>query len=145
MISVLYVDDWSSLLSIICRFLERKGDVEVETVLSTKDALRIFDYIPFDVIVTDYNSKESHGISLLQKTRQKGNMTPFVFFTLEQDSCLEKEAKRYGRVAFLPKICNSGSGFEELEKAIRTVVQRPYSENIKQSIGLVSPSEGRSY
>jgi len=104
--------------------------MEVETALSTKDALRILDYISFDVIVTDYNIKESSGIGLLQQCRQKGRMTPFIFFTLEQDICMEEDAKRYGRVAFVPKIRGTCSGFDDLERTIRTLVPASYPGTI---------------
>ena len=87
MISVLYVDDWSPLLHIISRFLMEKGDIIVETSLSPEEACRKMDFFSFDVIITDYNSKDSAGIGLLQQTRQKGKMTPFVFFTLRAKPC----------------------------------------------------------
>jgi DNA-binding NtrC family response regulator len=130
MISVLYVDDCSSLLYCICRFLESKGDMEVETALSTKDASRILDYISFDVIVTDYNTEESSGIGLLQQARQKGIMTPFIFFTLEKNGVMELEAAQYGRVAFVPKILKFGSSCDGLEKAIRTIFQKSHAGNL---------------
>jgi CheY-like chemotaxis protein len=60
MISVLYVDDWWPLLEIVCRFLEKNGDIRVETSYSIEDALRRkLNYFSFDVIITDYNSKDS--------------------------------------------------------------------------------------
>ncbi len=132
MISVLYVDDCLSLLDIVCRFLEEKGDVVVETSFTTEKASRIMDHISFDVIITDYNSKESSGIDLLQKTRNKGRMTPFIFFTLERDHGMEEDAARYGQVVFVPKLPYSGSGCDELEKTIRTIVPVPYLENTRE-------------
>jgi DNA-binding NtrC family response regulator len=142
MISVLYVDDWSPLLDILCQFLERKRDIVVETSLSIEEALRKLDYISFDVIVTDYNSKESSGIDLLRQTRRKGMMTPFVFFTLEQNCGMEQGATRYGSVAFVPKLPNTGSNFDKLETTIRTMVPASYSAAINQQKDLFSPTHG---
>jgi len=142
MIFVLYVDDCLPLLYSVCQFLKKTGDMVVKTSPSMEDAIHILDHISFDVIITDYNSKESAGIGLLQQTRQKGEMTPFVFFTLEQDRCMEEEAELYGRVTFVPKIPDSGSSFGELEKTIRTLVPAPHSGNIIQKKDPICPMSG---
>ena len=139
MISVLYVDDWLPLLDTIGRILEKKGDIVVETSYSIEEALRKLDYLTFDVIITDYNSKESTEINLLRQTRQKGVMTPFIFFTLEQNRVMEQEAIRYGRVAFVPKLLNFGSNFDELGTKIRTIVPAPHSEEIIPQKDLFTP------
>ena len=139
MIFVLYVDDCSPLLSSICRFLERTGDMMVETALTHKEAERILDYITFDVIVTDYNSKESAGTGFLRQMRQKGIMTPFVFFTLEQNRSMEDDAAHYGRVAFVPKILTFNSSFENLEKTIRTITPAALLEDKNFQRDFVSP------
>ena len=67
MITVLSVDNWLPLPDIICRFLERKEDILVEASLSVKEALQKMDHQSFDVIVTDYNFKESADIDLLRE------------------------------------------------------------------------------
>ena len=56
---------------ILCRFLDRKEDMGVEASLSIEEAWQKMDHLFFDVIVTDYNLKESPGIDLLRQTRQK--------------------------------------------------------------------------
>jgi len=43
----------------------------VEASLSIEEAWQKMDHLFFDVIVTDYNLKESPGIDLLRQTRQK--------------------------------------------------------------------------
>ena len=121
MISVLYVDDWLPLLDTIGRVLEKKGDMAVETSYSIEDALRKLDYLSFDVIITDYNSMELAGIRPLANP-EKGIMTPVIFFTLEKNRGMEQEATRYGRVAFVPKLIDDGSNFDELERTIRSIV-----------------------
>ncbi|MGD0080392.1 MAG: response regulator [Methanoregula sp.] len=128
MIAVLYVDNGQLLQDTLGHFLERHKDMVVESSLLIEEALRKMDYISFDVIVTDYNLKESSGIDLLRQTRQKGIMTPFVFFILKQNRGMEAEATRYGRVAFVPKLPYSGSSFDELEKTIRTIVPASHVE-----------------
>jgi DNA-binding NtrC family response regulator len=131
MIFIHYVDDWLPLLDTIGRILEKKGDIVVETSYSIEDALRKLDYLSFNVIVTDYNSKESAGIELLRKTRQKGIIAPFIFFTLEQNRGLEQEATKYGRVAFVPKLLDCGANFDELERIIRSIVSVSRPEKMR--------------
>jgi len=138
MISVLYIDEWSPFLYILCRFLEAKGDMEVETVFSPVDALRIMDYISVDVIVTDYNARDLSGIDLLQKTRQKGIETPFIFFTSEQKSVIEQEVIPFGRVAFVSKLANSWLTLDELEKTVRTINPASHPDMVTPQKGLFS-------
>ena len=144
MISILYVDDWLPLLDTIGRILEKKEDIVVETSYSIEAALRKLDYLSFDVIITDYNSKESRGIDLLRQTRQKGFITPFIFFTLEQNPGIEQEAARYGRVAFVPKLLNFSSNFDELERTIRSIVMVSHPGKMHQHKDPLSPERGRS-
>jgi DNA-binding NtrC family response regulator len=144
MISALYVDDWLPLLDTIGRILEKKGDIVVETSYSIEDALRKLDYLSFDVLITDYNSTESAGIDLLRQTRQKGIIAPFIFFTLEQNVGIEREATRYGGVAFVPKLLDSGSNFSELERTIRSIVMVSHPGEIHPHKDPLSPSRGRS-
>jgi CheY-like chemotaxis protein len=122
MISILYIDDWRPLLNITRRFLERKGDMVVETSPSINDALQKLDNSSFDVIVTDYNSKESGGIDVLRQIRSKGIKIPVVFFISEQNRGLDNEATWYSQVAFVLKLHNFDPGFHELEKTIRTII-----------------------
>jgi len=140
MISVLYVGNWLPLLDNTCRFLERKGDVTVESSRSTGEALQKMGHLSFDVVINDCDLEESAGIDLLRQIRQKGVSTPFIFFT--DGSCYggEREAAQYGQVSFVPKLCHSGPGFGELENQIRSLVpvSHPGSTNLqKDSICLV--------
>jgi hypothetical protein len=71
-------------------------------------------------------------------------MTPFIFFTLEQNRGMEQEATRYGRVVFVPKLLNSGSSFDKLETTIRTIVPVSQPEKIHRHKDPLSPARGRS-
>ena len=55
-------------------------------------------------------------------------MTPVIFFTLEKNRGMEQEATRYGRVAFVPKLIDDGSNFDELERTIRSIVPVSHRE-----------------
>jgi len=142
MISILYVDDWLPLLDITRRFLEKTGDMVVDTSYSSEEALKKMDCIFFDVIVTDYNLKESVSFDLLRLTRLKGIATPFVFFTSVKNLGMEEDVIPYGPVAFVPKILTSCSSFEMLEQTIRTIVPASHSGNLPQQTDPIRPMQG---
>lgn len=119
-ISVLYVDETPSILSTVCRYLERSGEMMVDTSLSIGDAINKMRYISYDVIVTDYNFEDGSGNTLLRYSRERGNRIPFVYFVLFRETDLEREAEQYGVVSFIGKSpLNSGSPFADLEMAIK--------------------------
>ena len=142
MISVLYVDDYLPLLDIASRFLEKTGDMVVDTSYSSEEALKKMDCFSFDVVVTDYNLEESVSFDLLRLTRLKGISTPFVFFTTVKNLGIEEEAMQYGPVAFVPKIGTSCSSFEVLEQTIRTIVPPSHSGDIPQQTDPISLTHG---
>ena len=142
MISILYVDDWLPLLDITCRFLERTGDMVVDTSHSLDEALKKMDCIFFDVIVTDYNLKESLSYDLLRLTRLKGITTPFVFFTSVKNFGIEEEVMQYSPVAFVPKIPTSSSSFDLLEKTIRSIIPASPAGCIPQQKDPINPMYG---
>jgi len=132
MISILYIDDWPPLLNLVRRFLEKNGDMLVETSYSTEEGLEKIDSILFDVIVTDYNLKESVGFDFLREARLRGFRTPFIFFTSWKNNGIEEEVSKYGPVVFVPKILTSSSSFNLLENTIRTIVPTSHSRNMHQ-------------
>ncbi len=129
MIFVLYVDEESPLEDTARSFLERGGDILIETSYSVEEAMRKMEYISFDAIVTNYISRESAGIALLRNIRQKGNMVPFVFFRIGQNLIPEDDLIRYGRVALVPKIPDSYFNLDGLETTIRSIISAAHSES----------------
>jgi CheY-like chemotaxis protein len=67
--SVLVVDDEPLMLDSTRTFLERFGNMEVQTATSAKDALGILTNATFDAIVVDYSLPEISGIELLKILR----------------------------------------------------------------------------
>lgn len=124
-ISVLYVDENSSLLDIVCRYLEMDGEIMVDTSLSWETAIERMRYIKYDVIVTDYNINNGDGNELLKSVRNLGIMIPVVFFVLFRSDELEKEALQYGNVLFTEKLAMSlGSPFPNLYNTIKKAVSQ---------------------
>ena len=81
MIKILYVDDEPGLLEVGKLFLEMSNEVQVETALSAKEALRMLEDSDFEVVISDYLMPGINGISFLKTLRAEGNDIPFILFT----------------------------------------------------------------
>jgi DNA-binding NtrC family response regulator len=117
-ISVLYVDESPALANLICMYLDRNGEMMVDTSQSVEDAMNKLRYIAYDVVVTDYNNKERDGNQLLRNVRAKGEVIPFVYFVVSRMNEFEIEAKQLGQVSFIEKMGPSGANFGQLRQAI---------------------------
>jgi len=84
MIRTLVVDDEPALLEISKIFLERSGEITVDTANSAYAALNSMGTVSYDVIVSDYEMPGMDGILLLKKIREGGGKTPFILFTRER-------------------------------------------------------------
>jgi len=121
-ISVLHVDENPALANLICMYLERNGEMTVDTSLSVEEAMNKLRYISYDVIVTDYNSKEKEENEFLRNVRAKGERIPFVYFVVSRVTKYEDEAQQLGQVSFIEKMGNSCANFSKLRQAILQAV-----------------------
>ena len=123
-LSVLYVDECPMLLDVVCRYLEKDGEMMVDLSLSVEDAIRKMKYITYDVVVTDYNFEDGSGNSLLAFLRNHGNQVPFVYFVLARSPEIEEEAKKLGRVSFVEKTHKGpSSAIEDLYREIHAAMK----------------------
>jgi len=67
---LLLIDDESSLLDLLRRYLERVG-YEVETCADPRDAISRFDSDHFAMVVTDFTLPGMNGEELIRQLRQK--------------------------------------------------------------------------
>lgn len=90
MIAVLFVDDNTELMALARSVLEKSGEVRLESVRSTKQALeklknRVFDVIVCYEQVPDVNGIEfvpdMNGIEFLKYLKSQGNTTPFILLS----------------------------------------------------------------
>jgi len=126
MLSVLVIDDENLVLDATRLFLERFGNMNVQTALSSKDALGILDTNTFDAIVVDYYLPEINGIQLLKILRSKGDTTPVIIFTGVGRENAAIEALNNGADFFLKKGENPSSEFRELAHMINRAVERRF-------------------
>ena len=122
-LSVLYVDESPALANLICMYLDRNGEMMVDTSQSVEEAINKVRYISYDVIVTDYNTREKRGNELLRNVRAGGGKIPFVYFVTFRVTGYEDEAQQLGQVSFIEKMGNYGANFAKLRQAILKAVR----------------------
>ena len=121
MISILFIDDCVSLMEITSRSLERGGNIIVDMAQTVEEASQKIDYIAYKVIITDYHKKEGDIMKLLSDMRERGLMTPFIFFVASREEQIEAEAVKYGFVYFVPRLKDFESNLPDIEKIILQV------------------------
>ena len=122
--SVLIIDDQQDLLDITRIFLERFGNMHVETVTSAKHALMLTRDKSYDAIVVDYDIPEINGIEFLKILRAKGDTTPIIIFTGVGGEHTAMEALNNGADFFLQKGEDPPTQFRNLVHMINQAVER---------------------
>jgi PAS domain S-box-containing protein len=128
MISILYVDDESTMLEIGKLFLERGGQFSVDIISSARDALVLIATKNYDAIVSDYQMPEIDGIEFLKKVRSSGKTIPFILFTGRGREEIVIQALNEGADFYLQKGGEPVSQFTELAFKLRHAVQKRWAE-----------------
>lgn len=131
-LSVLAIDDERDLLELIRQYLVRFGDMDVETTVSTKDALTKVLKTEYDVIIVDYYMPDITGIEFLKILRAKGDTTPVIIFTGVGRELAAIEALNNGADFFLQKGDDPKNQFRELVHMIRQAKER---RSVGKSLG----------
>ena len=71
--SVLIIDDQQDLLDVTRLFLERYGEMNVDTANTAKEALAKMNERDFDALVLDFDLPDISGIEFLKIVRAKGD------------------------------------------------------------------------
>jgi PAS domain S-box-containing protein len=129
MISVLYVDDETSLLEIGRIYLERAGGIAVETTTSAVLALELIKAGQYDVVVSDYQMPDMDGIAFLKILRQTHPELPFIIFTGRGREDVAIDAFESGADFYLQKGGAPRPQFAELAKKIVTAYEHRRGES----------------
>ncbi|OPX66501.1 MAG: osmolarity response regulator [Methanoregulaceae archaeon PtaB.Bin056] len=132
MITVLFVDDEPALLDVSRLYLEKTGDLKVETCFSVEQAIELLKERSYDVIVSDYEMPGIDGIEFLKLLRNLGDPTPFIIFTGRGREHVVIEALNSGADFYLQKGGDPKSQFAELSHKIRLAVERKRNERSLQ-------------
>jgi DNA-binding response OmpR family regulator len=122
--SVLIIDDQEELLDVTRLFLERFGEMNVETAKTAKDALVILKDRTFDALVVDFDLPDISGIELLKMIRSKGDTTPIIIFTGVGRENAAIEALNNGADFFLKKGEDPHAQFRNMMHMINQAVER---------------------
>lgn len=129
MIRVLYVDDEPDLLTLGKLFLERSGEIQVDTSVSPLEVLEKLKTAKYDSIISDYQMPEMSGIELLKHVRMHIGKIPFIIFTGRGREEVVIEALNCGADFYLQKGGDPTSQFAELEYKIKLVDERNKMRN----------------
>ena len=128
MYRILYVDDEPGLLEVARIFLERGGDMKVETKTSATAALPLLASGDYDAVISDYQMPGMDGIGFLKKVRGSNNRIPFILFTGKGREEIVIQALNEGADFYLQKGGDPVSQFAELSNKIRYAVNRRRAE-----------------
>jgi PAS domain S-box-containing protein len=145
---ILVVDDETEISSLTKEFLERSGNLAVDTASSVSEARAALAHRIYDAIVSDYQMPDEDGIQFLKSLRVMGDHTPFILFTGRGREEVVIEALNSGADFYLQKGGNPLAQFTELEYKILQAVRRKHAEeSLRQrdehlkSILLTAPDE----
>ncbi|HRX33905.1 MAG TPA: PAS domain S-box protein [Methanoregulaceae archaeon] len=128
MITVLFVDDEPALLDVSRIYLERSGELKVDTCCSAGEALELMNERSYDAIVCDYEMPGMDGIAFLRHLRLVGDTTPFIIFTGRGREHVVIDALNSGADFYLQKGGDPRSQFTELIHKIKQAVIRKKAE-----------------
>lgn len=123
-ISILLVDDQEELLEITRLFLEKGGEISVDTSTSAIKALDMLKEKKYDAIVSDYEMPLMNGIEFLKTIKRSGIEKPFIIFTGRSREDIVIEALNNGADFYLQKGTEPKVQFAELRNMIHQAVMR---------------------
>jgi PAS domain S-box-containing protein len=129
-IKILHVDDEAAFLAVATQCLEEQSNIQVDTALSAKEALKKLKHSKYDVVVCDQQMPEKNGLELLRELRRQGNNVPFILFTCKGKEDIAIEALNSGVYRYIEKEGNAEVTFEELKHSICAAVREQRTEKL---------------
>jgi CheY-like chemotaxis protein len=111
---VMVVDDDSRMRQVLARLLESSGFDGVEEVGDGEEALSRLEKTQVDLIVTDCQMPRMDGIALVTALRARGDATPVIMLSGQDDPQLVVRAIRAGVNNYVPKPIHPENFFEKI-------------------------------
>ncbi len=130
---VLLVDDEINMAKTQAKILQRKGYV-VETAGNGREALRLLDEAPFDVMITDLKMPVFDGMQLLRAMNIKERGCAVIVLTGHGTIESAVEAMRCGATDYLTKPCNPDELLLKVDKLLETKRLREEVEHLRREV-----------
>jgi two-component system chemotaxis response regulator CheY len=117
---VVVVDDSSSIREAVSYLLRKRG-FDVVTGVDGQDALKHFDGLNIDLVITDLHMPKMDGIGLIKEVRkiEDYKRIPILVLTTESQVSIKREAKKAGATGWIVKPFET----EKLMATIRKVLR----------------------
>ncbi len=129
MIKILLVDDQPDLLEIARLFLEKDGDLLVDTAASAEEALVLLKERKYDAVVSDYQMRGMDGIEFLTEFMKRAIDKPFIIFTGKSREEIVIKALNTGADFYLQKSGDPVTQYAELRNMVHQAVRRKRVED----------------
>lgn len=93
--SLLIIDDEIVLAENLKEFLEDEAET-IYIAINGQEGLKILERENIDCVVSDVNMPLMSGLQLIQESRKRGLIMPFVFYTGHGDDELRRKAAQLG-------------------------------------------------
>ena len=130
---VLLVDDEINMAKTQAKILQRKGYI-VETAGNGREALRLLDDAPFDVMITDLKMPVFDGMQLLRAMNVKERGCAVIVLTGHGTIESAVEAMRCGATDYLTKPCNPDELLLKVDKLLETKRLREEVEQLRREV-----------
>ncbi|MDD5024003.1 MAG: response regulator [Methanoregula sp.] len=100
---LLYIDNDPDFFPILVHFCENSGSIDIHQEKSGAAAREWLTSNHADVIVSENDLPDMSGIRLLELLRAGGNLTPFIFFTVNESPLNKEKAHRMGAYGYITR------------------------------------------
>jgi len=120
MYKIMIVDDEENILKSLQRTLSKKGDLDIESYLNAKDALKRCQTCIFDAVISDCRMPGMDGIDFLYELKQLQPDSIRILLTGAVDiTTLMRAINRAGAFRFIAKPWDDNVLIESLSEGLR--------------------------
>ena len=117
---ILIVEDRKSLLDLIISYLDNrfKDKIDIFATYDGSTAIKMFEQLNFDLLITDYKMPGLDGLQLMERIRDTEKVARVIFITAYGDDNVQKRVSQMGAVRYLEKPFS----MDELGNAIEEII-----------------------
>ena len=108
---ILVIDDYQTMVRIICNLLKQIGYENVDQASNGSQALEMIKAKKYSLVISDWNMQPTTGFELLQKLRADPDhaATPFIMVTAESKTDNVIAARKAGVSSYIVKPFNAAT------------------------------------